>query len=87
MKVQIEGAPAGGGNVVLILAVQRTSLRTLIDSGVRLAVGSDNVGDSSVLEAEHLHSLGVFDTLALLKLWARRHAQVDLPAAADRLPA
>lgn len=70
MKVQIEGAPAGGGNVVLILAVQRTSLRTLIDSGVRLAVGSDNVGDSSVLEAEHLHSLGVFDTLALLKPWA-----------------
>jgi imidazolonepropionase-like amidohydrolase len=53
----------------LIRAVQRASLRTLVDSGVRLAIGSDNVGDSSVLEAEHLHSLGVVDSLALLKLW------------------
>jgi imidazolonepropionase-like amidohydrolase len=50
--------------------VQSASLRTLIDSGVTLAIGSDNVGDSSVAEAEHLHSLRVFDTLALLKLWA-----------------
>jgi hypothetical protein len=54
----------------LIRAVQSASLRTLIDSGVTVAIGSDNVGDSSVLEAEHLHSLGVFDTLALLRLWA-----------------
>jgi hypothetical protein len=53
----------------LIRAVQIASLRTLIDSGVTLAVGSDNVGDSSVLEAEHLESLGVIDRLALLKLW------------------
>jgi imidazolonepropionase-like amidohydrolase len=37
---------------------------------VALAIGSDNVNDSSVLEAEHLYSLGVVDTLALLKLWA-----------------
>lgn len=54
----------------LIRAVQRTSLRILIDSGVTLAIGSDNVNDSSVLEAEHLLSLGVFNELALLKLWA-----------------
>ena len=54
----------------LIRAVQSASLRTLIDSGVALAIGSDNVGDSSVLEAEHLQSLGVVDELALLKLWA-----------------
>jgi imidazolonepropionase-like amidohydrolase len=53
----------------LIRAVQSASLRTLIDSGVTLAVGSDNVGDSSVLEAAHLDSLGVVDRLALLKLW------------------
>ena len=53
----------------LIRAVQKASLRTLIDSGVTVAIGSDNVGDSSVLEAEHLHSLGVVDTLALLKMW------------------
>ena len=54
----------------LIRAAQIASLRTLIDSEVTLAIGSDNVGDSSVLEAEHLHSLGVVDTLGLLKLWA-----------------
>jgi imidazolonepropionase-like amidohydrolase len=54
----------------LIRAVQSASVRTLIDSGVTLAIGSDNVSDSSVLEAEHLHSLGVVDTLGLLKLWA-----------------
>lgn len=53
----------------LIRAMQSASLRTLIDSGVALAIGSDNVGDSSVLEAEHLHSLGVVDSLGLLKLW------------------
>jgi imidazolonepropionase-like amidohydrolase len=49
--------------------VQTARLRTLIDGGARLAIGSDDVGDSSVREAEHLHSLGVFDALALLKLW------------------
>ena len=58
-----------GTTAPLIRAVQSASLRTLIDSGVALAIGSDNVGDSSVLEAEHLRSLGVVDELALLKLW------------------
>ena len=63
----------------LIRAVQRASLRTLIDSGVPLAIGSDNVGDSSVLEAEHLHSLGVIDTLALLKLWTEDTPRTIFP--------
>jgi imidazolonepropionase-like amidohydrolase len=53
----------------LIRAVQSASIRALVDGGVTLAIGSDNIGDSSVLEAEHLHSLGVVDTLALLKIW------------------
>ena len=53
----------------LIRVVQGATLRTLIDSGVALAIGSDNVSDSSVLEAAHLDSLGVVDRLALLKLW------------------
>jgi len=39
-----------------IRAVQSASLRTLTESGVTLAIGSDNLRDSSVLEAEHLHS-------------------------------
>ena len=54
----------------LIRAAQIASLRTLIDSGVTVAIGSDNISDSSMLEAEHLHSLGVVDSLGLLKLWA-----------------
>ena len=54
----------------LIRAAQSATLRTLIDSGVTVAIGSDNVGDSSVLEAEHLQSLAVVGRLALLKLWA-----------------
>ena len=63
----------------LIRAAQSASLRTLIDSGVTLAIGSDNVGDSSVLEAEHLHSLGVIDTLALLKSWAEDTPRAIFP--------
>ncbi|HEU4689309.1 MAG TPA: amidohydrolase family protein, partial [Vicinamibacterales bacterium] len=63
----------------LIRAVQSASLRTLIESGVTIAIGSDNVGDSSVLEAEHLHSLGVFGNLALLKLWTEDTPRAIFP--------
>ena len=63
----------------LIRAVQVASLRMLIDNKVPLAIGSDNVRDSSVLEAEHLQSLGVFDTLALLKLWAEDTPRAIFP--------
>jgi imidazolonepropionase-like amidohydrolase len=38
---------------------------------VRLAIGSDNVRDSSAGEVEYLHSLGVFDNLTLLRLWTQ----------------
>ncbi len=63
----------------LIRAVQSASLRTLTESGVTLAIGSDNVRDSSVLEAEHLHSLGVVDQLALLKLWTEDTPRAIFP--------
>src|SRR5688572_27568007 len=65
--------------VPLMRTVQSASLRMLIDSGVTLAIGSDNVGDSSVLEAEHLHSLGVIDRRALLKLWAEDTPRAIFP--------
>ena len=42
--------------------MQSTSRRTLIGSEVALAIGSDSIGDSSVLEAEHLHLLGVVNS-------------------------
>ena len=63
----------------LIRAVQSASLRTLTEGGVTLAIGSDNVSDSSVLEAEHVHSLGVFDPLALLKIWTEDTPRAIFP--------
>jgi hypothetical protein len=45
-------------------------LRLLRENGVTLAIGSDNVTDTSVLEFEQLGTLGVLDNLALLKMWA-----------------
>ena len=47
--------------------------------GVRLAIGSDNVSDSSVKEMEYLRGLGVFDNLTLLKMWTETTAQAIFP--------
>ncbi|CAN5775567.1 amidohydrolase family protein [soil metagenome] len=55
------------------------NLRLLREHGVRLALGSDDYGDTSVGEAMYLHSLGVFDNLALLKLWAEATPQAIFP--------
>jgi imidazolonepropionase-like amidohydrolase len=63
----------------LIRTAQIASLRTLIGSNVTVALGSDNISDSSVLEAEHLYSLGVVDSLALLKLWTEDTARSIFP--------
>lgn len=46
------------------------NLRLLRAHGVRLALGSDDYGDTSPGEAMYLHGLGVFDNLALLQLWS-----------------
>jgi hypothetical protein len=55
------------------------NLRLLREHGVRLALGSDAYGDTSVGEAMYLHSLGVFDNLALLKLWSEATPQAIFP--------
>jgi len=55
------------------------NLRLLREHGVRLALGSDDYGDTSVGEAMYLHSLGVFDNLALLKLWSEATPQAIFP--------
>ncbi len=47
----------------------RSNLELLLKHGVRIAIGSDNYRRTSVYEAEYLQTLGVFDNLALLKLW------------------
>ena len=77
MSISTMRAPAS--LLPLIRAVQSASLRTLVESGVTLAVGSDNVSDSSVLEAEHLHSLGVVDRLALLRIWTEDTPRAIFP--------
>lgn len=55
------------------------NLRLLREHGVRLALGSDDYGDTSVGEAMYLHSLGVFDNLALLRLWSEATPQAIFP--------
>jgi hypothetical protein len=55
------------------------NLRLLREHGVRLAIGSDDYGDTSVGEAMYLHNLGVFDNLALLKLWSESTPQAIFP--------
>jgi len=57
-----EGVPA-------LFANQKLNLKLLRDIGVHLAIGSDNVTDSSVAEVDYLQTLGIFDNLALLKMW------------------
>jgi hypothetical protein len=48
---------------------QKRNLALLSALGVRLAIGSDNVADSSAGEIEYLRSLGVFSDPALLRMW------------------
>ena len=55
------------------------NLRLLRDAGVTLLVGSDNPMDTSVLEAEQLATLGVFDNLALLRMWSETTPRAIFP--------
>lgn len=55
------------------------NLRLLREHGVRLALGSDDYGDTSAGEAMYLHGLRIMDDLALLKLWAEATPQAIFP--------
>jgi imidazolonepropionase-like amidohydrolase len=55
------------------------SLKRLRDNGVTLLVGSDNPTDTSVLEAEQLATLGVFDNRELLKMWSETTPRAIFP--------
>jgi hypothetical protein len=55
------------------------NLRLLREHGVRLALGSDDYGDTSVGEAMYLHDLGAMDNLALLRLWSEATPQAIFP--------
>ncbi len=60
-------------------ALAARNLRTLMRHGVRLALGSDSYGDTSVGEALYLHGLGVFSNAALLRLWAEATPRAIFP--------
>jgi hypothetical protein len=64
---------------VAVKPVMAANLKLLHENGVRLAVGSDNVSDSSVREFEGLHWLGVFDNLTLLRMWTETTATTIFP--------
>lgn len=66
---------AKGEALAKIQSTQRKNLQLLKQSGVRLAVGSDNYMDTSVEEAMYLKSLNVFDNAELLKMWSVTAAQ------------
>lgn len=57
----------------------RRNLEMLRKHGVRIAVGSDDYGDTSVGEALYLHELGVFSPAALLRMWTETTAQAIFP--------
>lgn len=59
-------------------AVQSQNLRLLHRHGVKLAIGSDHAA-TSLPEALHLHELGIFDNLTLLKLWCEETPQAIFP--------
>lgn len=62
-----------------VLKVQLENLRVLRGNRVRIAIGSDNVSDSSVQEVEYLKGLGIFDNLTLLKMWTETTAKTIFP--------
>jgi imidazolonepropionase-like amidohydrolase len=59
--------------------IQAATLRVLKESGVTVAIGSDNVRDTSVAEARHLASLGVYTNLEVLKLWTETTPRAIFP--------
>lgn len=58
---------------------QANDLKLLFEQGVPIAVGSDDIADNSHKEILYLKELGVFDNLALLKLWTESTGKAIFP--------
>jgi len=58
---------------------QIANLKLLRDSGVTLAIGSDEYDDTSVGEVRHLRSLGALTDLELLRMWTQNCARSVFP--------
>jgi imidazolonepropionase-like amidohydrolase len=59
-----------------VLKAQLEDLKLLIKYGVTIAIGSDNVDDTSLKEVQYLAGLGIFDNLSLLKMWTETTPKV-----------
>jgi imidazolonepropionase-like amidohydrolase len=59
----------------LVEPAQSAMLKLLHENGVALAVGSDNVIDTSVQEAANLQGRGIFDNVTLLRMWTETTAR------------
>ena len=59
--------------------LNRANLSVLLRNGVAIAVGSDKYDDTSVVEAQYLATLGVFDPATLLRSWSETTARAILP--------
>ena len=62
-----------------VLKTQRANLKLLLENDVVLAVGSDNVRDSSIQEFEYLAGLKLLENLSLLKMWTGTTAKAIFP--------
>lgn len=60
-------------------SLQRRNLRTLLTAGVHIAIGSDSYRDDSSNEFRYLTTLGVFDNIALVRLWSEATPQAIFP--------
>ena len=63
----------------LVEPAQSAMLRLLDENGVTLAIGSDNVMDSSAQEAANLQGRGIFDNSTLLRMWTETTARSIFP--------
>ena len=52
----------------------------LLDNRVQLAIGTDNINDTSPNEIEGLKWLGIFDNLTLLKMWTEATPKTIFPS-------
>ena len=55
---------------VNVRATEAANLKILVQNGVQLAIGSDDVSDTSIKEVEYLQTLGMLDNLTLLRMWS-----------------
>ncbi len=55
------------------------NLKLLYENGVKIALGSDDYGTTSLSEALNLYEFKVFDNLSLLKYWCEETAKTIFP--------